>query len=80
MEDILSIGVFEAKTRFSELVETCATGREITVTKRGEPIIKLVPIKKGAQGRADALAALREIRKRSAPGPSIRELLEEGRR
>jgi len=80
MIDALEIGLFEAKTRFSELVETCISGREIVVTRRGEPVVRIVPYDPPARRRVEALAGLRSIRARAAPGPSARELRDEGRR
>lgn len=38
-----TVGVFEAKTRLSELLERVAAGEEITITRRGQPIARLVP-------------------------------------
>jgi len=37
------IGVFEAKTRLSELLEKVATGEEFVITRRGRAIARLVP-------------------------------------
>lgn len=37
------VGVFEAKTRLSELLERVAAGEEITITRRGQPVARLVP-------------------------------------
>ncbi|HWL64180.1 MAG TPA: type II toxin-antitoxin system prevent-host-death family antitoxin [Steroidobacteraceae bacterium] len=36
------VGVFEAKTRLSELLERVAAGEEITITRRGQPVARLV--------------------------------------
>ncbi len=40
-----SVGIHEAKTHFSELVEDVMTGEEVIVTRRGLPIVRLVAIK-----------------------------------
>lgn len=37
------IGVFEAKTHLSELLEKVAAGEEFTITRRGRAIARLVP-------------------------------------
>lgn len=38
------IGAYEAKTRFSALLDRVAQGEIVTVTRRGRPIARLVPI------------------------------------
>ena len=39
-----AVGLFEAKTKFSELCERVAKSREsITVTRRGEPLVMIIP-------------------------------------
>lgn len=39
-----SIGAFEAKTHFSQLIERALHGEEIFITRRGKPVAKLVPV------------------------------------
>jgi prevent-host-death family protein len=79
-----TVGIFEAKNRLSELVERAARGEEIVITRRGEPIARLMPPQApDAVGLAQTLAArIRLSRARQALGGevSIRELIEEGRR
>jgi prevent-host-death family protein len=77
-----SVGAFEAKNRFSDLIDRVGRGAEITITKHNKPVAKLVP----------AADTLRERRKRAASelrasrdryqlkGVSVRELIDEGRR
>ena len=36
------VGIYEAKSRLSELVEQAETGREVTITRHGKPVAKLV--------------------------------------
>jgi prevent-host-death family protein len=38
-----SVGVHEAKTHLSRLLADVAVGEEVTITRRGEPIARLVP-------------------------------------
>jgi prevent-host-death family protein len=38
-----SVGVHEAKTHLSRLLEDVAAGHEVTITRRGAPIARLVP-------------------------------------
>jgi prevent-host-death family protein len=38
-----SVGVHEAKTHLSRLLEDVAKGHEVTITRRGEAVARLVP-------------------------------------
>ena len=38
-----SVGVHEAKTHLSKLLGRVSAGEEITITRRGEPIARLMP-------------------------------------
>lgn len=55
------VGAFEAKTHFSKLLARVQRGEEITVTLRGKPVAKLVPLKPGFD-REKARAAAEELR------------------
>jgi prevent-host-death family protein len=41
------IGMHEAKTHLSQLVERALAGEEIVLTRRGEPAVRLVPERGG---------------------------------
>jgi prevent-host-death family protein len=41
------IGMHEAKTHLSRLVERALEGEEIVLTRRGEPAVRLVPERSG---------------------------------
>ncbi len=41
-----SIGIYEAKSRLSELVEKAEAGQEVVITRRGRPVVKLVRAKR----------------------------------
>ena len=77
------VGAYEAKTHLSKLLEKVQAGEEITITKHGTPIARLVPVKKEASPE-ERLAAIEGIRK-LAPGVSLdglkgKDLIREGRR
>ena len=78
------IGAFEAKTHFSEILEKTKQGDDFIITKRGEPVAKIIPFeKKTEMTRQEALEEFRKFRKlyRGEPGSfNIREAIEEGRR
>lgn len=40
----MDLGVFEARNRFSELIDAAQAGRETVVLKRGKPVAKIVPV------------------------------------
>jgi prevent-host-death family protein len=44
-----SVGVHEAKTNLSELLRLVDSGEEITITRRGEAVARLVPPPRGAR-------------------------------
>lgn len=77
----MTIGMFDAKTRFSEIVESvAATGESITITRRGKAVARIVPAEPGASAVEDALALLLEIRANAQPGTdSLRDLIDHGR-
>jgi prevent-host-death family protein len=80
MSAIREIGAFEAKTHFSELIEAAKGGTEVIVTRRGEPIARIVPIEVRRDEVFALIAEFDTIRSSARPGPSVRELKEEGRR
>lgn len=82
--DMESVGIFQAKTHFSELVERASRGEVIEITKHGKPVAQLTAPVDGAQHRRDveeAIATIRDIRTRSKIKPDeVKSLIEEGRR
>lgn len=39
-----TVGVYEAKTKLAKLLDQVARGREVTITRHGVPVAKLVAI------------------------------------
>ena len=77
-----SVGAFEAQTHLPQLLQRVADGEEITITKHGKPVARLVPplAAKPAPDVRAAVAAMKRFRKdRSLRGLSIREVIGEGR-
>ncbi|MCM2312011.1 MAG: type II toxin-antitoxin system prevent-host-death family antitoxin [Steroidobacteraceae bacterium] len=77
------IGAFEAKNRLSELLVAVENGAEVTITKHGRPVAKLVPFIANDPARiAAAIAELRELRDkvRLGTGETVRQLIDAGRR
>jgi prevent-host-death family protein len=44
VQEMTEVGMHEAKTHFSQLVERALAGEEIVVTRRGKPAVRLVPV------------------------------------
>lgn len=80
-----SIGLFDAKTRLSELVHSVEAGEAWTITRRGTPVARLVPVDHRPE-RAAALQRLHRLRAEiAATEPPItaaemRQWRDEGRR
>ncbi len=45
-----SVGVDQAKTQFSQLLREVGEGQEITVTRDGAPVARIVPITPSSRG------------------------------
>ncbi len=77
------VGVFEAKTRLTALLDEVEEGGEVLITRRGKPVARLVAADPGFdRDRARrAAAGLREASKGvTLGGLSLKELIGEGRR
>jgi prevent-host-death family protein len=77
-----SVGAYEAKTHFSELLERVESGEEVTITRHGAPVAKLVPVRKGSSAREREVAVeemLKASKGRSLRGLKIKDLINEGR-
>ncbi len=78
-----SITASTAKTHFSELLERVESGEEITITRRGMPVARLVPVKKKSTGDERSAAISRWIERSkglSLGGLKVRDLISEGRK
>lgn len=63
MSIIPTIGAFEAKTHFSALLERVEHGEEITITRHGKAIARLLPVENNTQDKKLLAAiALKKIR------------------
>lgn len=40
----ISVGMHEAKTTLSRLVDAAQSGEEVVITRRGKPVVKLAPV------------------------------------
>lgn len=65
------IGAFQAKTHFSQLLDRVEKGEEISISRRGRVVAKLVPAQAGhdiEKARA-AAASLRALARKMKLGP-----------
>ncbi len=81
-----TVPVSEAKTRLSELLAAVELGEEVTITRRGRPVARIVAAVESPAAAltqrergAGAFARLREMRQGRTLGGSLREAIEAGR-
>lgn len=78
-----TIGAIDANRRFEELLQLVEKGGEITITRDGSPIARIIPVRRAAS-EATRRAAIAEMRKLAAKhsldGLTIQSLRDEGRR
>ena len=76
------LSVYDAKARFSELVERAESGRSTVITKRGRVVAKVVPARAPEWDRAAVLDEAETFRRsvKIKGRLNIRKLIEEGRR
>jgi len=76
----MTIGIFEAKQKLSELVERAAQGEEIVITCRGKERARLVgPPPKRKRSVQEIFDSFAQIRMKLPKGTSLKDLIEEGR-
>jgi prevent-host-death family protein len=76
------VGTFEAKNKLSELLDLVEHGEEVTITRHGKEVARLVPPRKAINREAARLAAqgIREMSKGiTLGGLKIKDLINEGR-
>jgi len=83
---VKEVGVLEAKTHLSALIDEAAAGEDIVITRHGRPVAKLVPsdtLRRPAQNIAEQVRAVRdEIALACGVDPTFdwKAAVEEGRR
>lgn len=77
-----TVSAFDAKTHLSRLLHEVEQGNAITITRRGKPVARLVPVEAEQESlRAeDVLKGFKEIRSRVKGKVDIRKYIEEGRK
>ncbi len=77
------VGIFEAKTRLSEILRKVEQGERFTITVRGRGVANLTPIETESS-RTRAVAAVEALLKfprvEGVPGETVLEWIREGRK
>lgn len=80
------IALYEAKTRLSELLTEVEQGEQVTITRRGVPVARLISaaaVRRSATSQRQQVAAtianLREMRRGIVLEGNLRDLIAEGR-
>lgn len=75
-----SIGAYEAKTRFSELLQRVQRGERITITHHGIPVALLVSAAPAlSEPVQKVIEEIKAFRRGRSLGIPIKELIDEGR-
>jgi len=79
------IGIYDARAKFSELIERAAGGEEVVNTRRGKPIVKLVSAGSGrgvaVRRKSAAVKRIERMREEfNIVGVNVRKLIAQGRR
>jgi prevent-host-death family protein len=81
-----TVSLFDAKNRLSALIDQVGEGQEVTITRRGKPVARLVPEISRSQQNRNAVEKLRALRQSIArrgeafTGDELRAYRDEGRR
>jgi prevent-host-death family protein len=77
---VTTIGAFEAKVHFSELLDRVEKGERIVITRRGMPVAQLVPVSPRRREPEQVVEAFRRFRRgKRLGGLPLRALVAEGR-
>ena len=77
------VGAYNAKTHFSELLERVEAGEQITITRHGTAVARLVPMGPVSteEGRLEAILAMRQLAGRNRLRDlAVKDLIAEGRK
>jgi prevent-host-death family protein len=71
---MINVGSFEAKTHLPRLLKDVEGGQTITITRRGRPIARLVPVRQDDSGQAQAAAERLKRFRKSQPSASAEQI------
>jgi prevent-host-death family protein len=82
-EMVVSMSIAEAKSQFSALIDRAEAGEEVTITRHGKPVAKVVPVRTehDRERARRAFEGMRKLREEATLGGlTIKELRDEGRK
>lgn len=71
-----TVGAYEAKTHLARLLDRVARGESLTITRRGRPVARLVPVEDDQLSRSRRAARRILERRKRLKRASLSELLE----
>ncbi|MGQ0735885.1 MAG: type II toxin-antitoxin system Phd/YefM family antitoxin [Acidobacteriota bacterium] len=82
-----TIGAFEAKTRFGELLDRVSRGEEIVITRHDRPVARLIPegaprqdeVRRSVTGLRKLQQRIRKRSKARLSDQDVRSAIDEGR-
>ena len=79
---MITIGAYEAKSRFPALLKKVLKGEYFIITRHGVPVAKLSPVEKRSKEQIkQSIELIKEFRKGRKLGKlCIKDMIEEGRR
>ncbi len=78
---MITVGAFEAKTNLSRLLDQVVAGEQVTITKHGVPVARIVAVDPDTEPAVDVIKRLRMLsRGTSLGGDTIADLKAEGRK
>ena len=80
-----TIGAYEAKTKFSELLDRVEKGERVTITKHGRPVAELSPARKhdperAAEGFRRMRALAKQVKLDDLSWEDLKKMRDEGKR
>jgi prevent-host-death family protein len=80
---MIEVGVYEAKTRFSELLEKVEGGETVVVTRHGKPVARLIADEEVRRAKVQEIIDRMLEERKNRPQVTIEEIIawkNEGRR
>ena len=81
-----SVGIYEAKTRFSALIELVEQGEEVRITRHGKEVVRMLPVRRKPVITDEQIAreleqiqALQQTVRAQAATDSVAQLRQSGR-
>jgi prevent-host-death family protein len=77
----MDIGVYQAKTHLPELLVKVAHGEQVTITRHGRAVARIVPVDSGWKRETSVvIEEIKTLAKGRHSDMSIRDMIDQGRR